>query len=147
MIEPSEIVVDLASHSPLQVVRVDEGPAIEHEKVSLDRTNALFGDLENDRVIHGIFLPTPDDDRLSAPSKPYAYPESRLVRYPVDRPDLVRNPQDSIREALLEELAIEADRLGIGEEFAEVLASVLDAETLHTVNELVDSRLAPEGSE
>ena len=42
-----------------------------------------WGVTEDDVVYDSVFLPT-GEDAVSSPKRPYAYPEGRLTRYPVE---------------------------------------------------------------
>jgi hypothetical protein len=80
-----DVVVDLASGASMQLVAVRDEPAVAHERVWSDDTNQLY-DPDRDEPVYGcVFLP--DGDRISPPSTVYDYPESRLLRYPVERAD------------------------------------------------------------
>lgn len=82
-IESGDVVVDLASGSPMQVVGIASQQAGDHPMVAGDAVGLMFGMDEDDVVYDCVFLPTPGD-RLSPPTKTYAYPESRILRYPVE---------------------------------------------------------------
>lgn len=78
------VVLDRARNKPLRVVGRDDRPAAEHPNVDVDDAMAReWGVDENDIVFDCVFLPT-GDDAVSSPRKTYAYPESRLTRYPVE---------------------------------------------------------------
>lgn len=85
-IRPGDVVLDRARNVPLQVVDVDHRTAQEHRHIDVgDPLHWEWGVTPEDRVFECVFLPTGGaDETVSTPSKTYAYPASRLLRYPVE---------------------------------------------------------------
>lgn len=78
------VVLDRARNKPLQVVDRDHRTAGEHPYIDVDgEMERQWGVTESDEVFECVFLPT-GEDAVSSPSKSYAYPASRLTRYPVE---------------------------------------------------------------
>jgi hypothetical protein len=78
------VVIDRSRNVPLRVVDVDHRPAGEHPQVDVDDPMARqWGVTAEDTVYDCVFLPT-GEDAVTAPKKSYAYPESRLTRFPVE---------------------------------------------------------------
>jgi len=99
----ADVVVDLVSGKSLQVVSRSSVTAGDHPQLRSDKTGAMFGADENDAVYNCVFLPDGEDVR--PPSKTYAYPESRLLRYPVEDADDGTHLQTHLRAAFLQDLA------------------------------------------
>jgi hypothetical protein len=78
------VVLDRARNTPLRVVARDHRDAGEHPEVDVDDAMAQqWGITEFDDVYECVFLPT-GEDAVSSPRKSYAYPASRLTRFPVE---------------------------------------------------------------
>lgn len=78
------IVLDRARNKALRVVSRDHRRAGDHPDVDVDDAMAReWGVTEDDAVYDCVFLPT-GEDAVSSPKRPYAYPEGRLTRYPVE---------------------------------------------------------------
>lgn len=114
-IATGDVVVDLSSGKSLLVVGKSVQTVGEHPATRSDSTAEMFGaDLE-EPVFDCVFLP--DGEKVTPPSKTYAYPESRLLRYPVERAtDFEGSVQIWLRTAWLQELADGVVRSG-NEEF------------------------------
>lgn len=106
-----DVVIDLSQGASLQVISESSIPAGEHEHIRSDPVAAMFGTEPDDTVYNCVFLPTPGD-RISAPSKTYAYPESRLLRYPVEQASTLDRLQRELYTNALEVLAVTAAELG-----------------------------------
>jgi len=100
-----DVVVDLARGKSLQVVSVATQTAGEHKQVRSDPTAEMFGTDADDLVFNCVFLPN-QDDGISPPSKTYAYPESRLLRYPVEDATPNERLQREWLSNVLEQLAV-----------------------------------------
>ncbi|WP_276258101.1 hypothetical protein [Haloglomus litoreum] len=128
-----DVVVDLASGQALQVVSVATQPAGEHPQTRSDGTAAMFDAAPEEPVYNCVFLP--DGEKISPPTKTYAYPESRLLRYPVERATDGVGLQTHLRAAMLTQLcAATADegevdvvvglaRRAFGDQVADLLAA------------------------
>jgi len=78
------VVLDRARNQPLRVVGRDYRRAGDHSDVDVDDAMAReWGVTEDDVVYDCVFLPT-GEDAVSSPKRPYAYPEGRLTRFPVE---------------------------------------------------------------
>ena len=78
------VVIDRSRNVPLRVVNIDHRPAGEHPEVDVDDAMAQqWGVTESDDVYECVFLPT-GEGAVSSPRKSYAYPASRLTRFPVE---------------------------------------------------------------
>lgn len=78
------VVLDRSRNQPLRVVGRDHRRAGEHPDIDVDDAMAQqWGVTEDDVVYDCVFLPT-GEDAVSSPKRPYAYPEGRLTRYPVE---------------------------------------------------------------
>jgi len=78
------IVLDRARNQALRVVGRDHRRAGDHPDVDVDDAMAReWGVTEDDVVYDCVFLPT-GEDAVSSPKRPYAYPEGRLTRFPVE---------------------------------------------------------------
>jgi hypothetical protein len=130
------VVVDLASGQALQVVSVATQPAGEHPQTRSDPTAEMFDSDADEPVYNCVFLP--DGEKVSPPSKTYAYPESRLLRYPVERATDGVDLQTHLRAAMLTQLCEAADQsqlralvdlaeAAFGDDVAELLAQEVDA--------------------
>jgi len=106
-----DVVVDLSRGVSLQVTSVATKHAGEHPDVRSDRTAEMFDVDDDELVFNCVFLPD-GDDAVSPPTKTYAYPESRLLRYPVEDATPNERLQREWLTNLLEEIVVEADRLG-----------------------------------
>lgn len=98
-----DVVVDLVSGKSLQVVSRSTATAGEHPQTRSDKTAAMFGADEDDAVYNCVFLPDGEDVR--PPSETYAYPEGRLLRYPVEQAADGTPLQTHLKAAFLEDLA------------------------------------------
>ena len=152
-IATGDVVIDLASGSAMQVVSKLSEPAVEHAKVRSDATNQLFGMDDDDAVFNCVFLPE-SDDRASPPSKSYAYPESRLLRYPVENATQYENIQTELRTLMLEELVDAAYQLDqsaseFDDERVQVLLEIVESaysmDVARTLHEWADVRLQEDG--
>lgn len=77
-------VIDRKQNVPMRVVGQDRRTAVEHPNIDVnDPMLRQLGVEPEDAVYECVFLPT-GEDSLSTPSKPYAYPEGRLARVPVE---------------------------------------------------------------
>jgi|GEM_PF-4032499 len=112
-ISTGDIVVDLASGKALQVVGKSVQTVGEHPQTRSDDTAEMFGAHSAETVFDCVFLP--DGEKVTPPTKTYAYPESRLLRYPVENAtEYGGDIQTWLRTAFLDELAnaaAENDRL------------------------------------
>ena len=144
-----DVVIDLSSGSSMQVVSKLSQRAAEHAKVRSDATNQMFGMEDDDAVFNCVFLPE-SGERASAPSKSYAYPESRLLRYPVENATQYENIQNELRTLMLEELvdaAFELDQSAseFDEERVQVLLEIVESayslDVAKTLHEWADVRL------
>jgi hypothetical protein len=135
-----DVVVDLARGAPLQVISRSSKTAGEHERVRSDTTAALFGVDDDERVFNCVFLPTPQDN-ISAPSKSYAYPESRLLRYPVEQATTLDRLQREMHTNVLEALAVRAAKISEGRlrHLLEVVALEYDDEMASILDEFVEA--------
>lgn len=106
-----DVVVDLTRCASLQVTSVASKRAGEHPNIRSDRTADMFGVDDDELVFNCVFLPD-GDDAVSPPSKTYAYPESRLLRYPVEQATSNARLQREWLTNLLEDLAVTANELG-----------------------------------
>lgn len=102
-IQAGDVVVDLASGKALQVVSKSATPAGEHDQTRSDATAEMFDADADEPVFNCVFLP--DGERVSPPSKTYAYPESRLLRYPVEDAGDGKRIQHHLIAAILTDLA------------------------------------------
>jgi hypothetical protein len=105
-----DVVVDLSRGASLQVTSVATKRAGEHPNVRSDRTADMFGVADDELVFDCVFLPD-GDDAVSPPSKTYAYPASRLLRYPVEQATSNERLQREWLTNVLEDLAVEANDL------------------------------------
>jgi len=106
-----DVVVDLSRGTSLQVTSVASKHAGEHPNVRSDPTADMFGVDDHELVFNCVFLPD-GDGAFSPPSKTYAYPQSRLLRYPVEEATSRARLQREWLTNLLEDLAVEANKLG-----------------------------------
>jgi len=98
------IVVDLASGTALQVVGTSAQTVGEHRQTRSDATAEMFNAEPDEAVYECVFLP--DGGKISPPTKTYAYPESRLLRYPVESAtEHAGGIQMWLRSAFIDELA------------------------------------------
>lgn len=141
------IVLDRARNAPLRVVGRDHRPAGEHPDVAhRDPMARSWGVDPEDRVYECVFLPTPDDQAVTAPTRAYAYPASRPTRYPVEAalgPDARRIHTQVLVEytaALLDVTWAEVDTdLG-----PSVPLDVAVAEAVVNANDVVDAAVPTE---
>lgn len=108
------VVLDRARNTPLRVVGRDHRDAVEHPEVDVDDAMAQqYGLTESDDVYKCVFLPT-GEDKVSSPRKSYAYPASRLPRFPVEAalPDNARRIHTQIIEEVLADVLLAADVQG-----------------------------------
>ncbi|SFP91831.1 hypothetical protein SAMN05216277_11215 [Halolamina pelagica] len=135
-----DVVVDLSRTTSLQVTGVASKRAGEHPKVRSDRTADLFGVDEDELVYHCVFLPD-GDDAISPPSKTYAYPASRLLRYPVEEATPNERLQREWLTNVLEELAVEANELGAQQRIClrEVVSNAFGSEVAGLLEEFVEA--------
>ena len=97
-----DVVVDLATGKSLQVLSTAMQSAGEHPQTRSDDTASMFGAEPDEPVYNCVFLP--NGERVSAPSKTYAYPDSRLLRYPVEQAHDGGDTQSIMRTSVVEEL-------------------------------------------
>jgi len=102
-----DVVVDLSRGTSLQVTSVASKHAGEHPNVRSDPTADMFGVDDHELVFNCVFLPD-GEDAVSPPNKTYAYPQSRLLRYPVEEATSRARLQREWLTNLLEGLAVEA---------------------------------------
>jgi len=135
------IVVDLASGKGLQVVGKSAKTVGEHGHTRSDATAEMFDAEPDEAVYQCVFLP--DGEKVSPPTKTYAYPESRLLRYPVENAtEHAGGIQLWLRSAFIDELAEGVSR-GVGPELEcqlrQLLADVYSADLAETFEELVEA--------
>jgi len=106
-----DVVVGLSLGVSLQVTGVATKRAGNHPEVRSDPTAELFDTDDEELVFNCVFLPD-GDGSVSPPSKTYAYPASRLLRYPVEEATPNERLQREWLTNVLEELAVEANKLG-----------------------------------
>jgi hypothetical protein len=139
-ISTGDIVVDLASGKALQVVGKSVQTVGEHPQTRSDDTAAMFGAHSAETVFDCVFLP--DGEKVTPPTKTYAYPESRLLRYPVENAtEYDGDIQTWLRTAFLDELAnaaAENDRLtaAVSKAVREAYGEDLEA----TFRELIETK-------
>ena len=103
-ISTGDIVVDLSSGKGLQVIGKSSMTVGEHPQTRSDATAEMFDADPDEPVFECVFLP--DGEKVSPPTKTYAYPASRLLRYPVENAtDHVGGVQIWLRVAFLNEIA------------------------------------------
>lgn len=140
-ISTGDVVVDLASGKSLQVVGTSTMTVGEHPKTRSDDTAEMFGADPEEPVYSCVFLP--DGERVSPPSKTYAYPESRLIRYPVERAtEYTGSMQNWLRTAFLNELADGVRRSGNEElrrDLRSLIADVYSEDIADIFEELVET--------
>lgn len=102
-----DVVVDLSRGVSLQVVRLSTQRAGEHPDVRSDRTAAMFDVADSELVFDCVFLPD-GTDAVSPPSKTYSYPQSRLLRYPVEEATDSARLQREWLTNVLEDLTVAA---------------------------------------
>ncbi|WP_181693264.1 hypothetical protein [Natronomonas sp. LN261] len=135
------IVVDLSSGKALQVVGKSAKTVGEHRQTRSDATAEMFGAEPDEPVYQCVFLP--DGEKLTPPTKTYAYPESRLLRYPVENAtEHAGGIQMWLRSAFIDELAEGvADDTSFSFQFEaelrELLTDVYSSDLAATFEELV----------
>jgi hypothetical protein len=138
------IVVDLASGKGLQVVGKSAKTVDEHRQTRSDAMAEMFGADPDEAVYQCVFLP--DGEKLTPTTKTYAYPESRLLRYPVENAtEHAGGIQMWLRSAFIGELAEGVvDDLSFDtqfqEELRELLADVYSPDLAATFEELVEAK-------
>ncbi|WP_254841108.1 hypothetical protein [Natronomonas marina] len=141
-ISTGDVVVDLASGKSLQVVGKSTQSVGEHRETRSDATAEMFGADADEPVFMCVYLP--NGEKVSPPSKTYAYPESRLLRYPVeDATEYAGDIQTWLRTAFLDELADGVARSGNDSMAAELVAlvgDVYDEEIAATFEEMIRSK-------
>ncbi len=135
-----DVVVDLSRGVSLQVTGVATKRAGEHPEIRSDRTADLFGVDDEELVFNCVFLPD-GDGAVSPPSKTYAYPASRLLRYPVEEATPNERLQREWLTNVLEELAVEANELGAQHRISlrEVVTSAFGREVAGLLDEFVEA--------
>lgn len=142
-ISTGDVAVDLAYTAPVQVVGREEQPAGEHPHTRSDANAELFGVEPDEPVYSCVYLPSPDDG-ITPPSKTYSFPESRLLRYPVEDATNLASIQSHIRVAVLEDL-VEAAAEGDDEsiltvsELTGLVSEAYGEDVSELVPELLDS--------
>ena len=145
------IVVDLASGKALQVVGKSAKTVDEHRQTRSDATAEMFDAEPDEAVYQCVFLP--DGEKVSPPTKTYAYPESRLLRYPVENATKhAGGIQLWLRSAFIDELAEGVvDDLSFNRQFREelraLLADVYSPDLAETFEELVEAHRQDGGSQ
>lgn len=137
------IVVDLSSGKGLQVVGKSAKTVGEHRQTRSDATAEMFGADPDEAVFECVFLP--DGEKVTPPSKTYAYPESRLLWYPVENAtEHAGGIQMWLRSAFIDELAEGVSRR-VGTELEwqlrDLLADVYSEDLAETFDELVEAHL------
>ena len=143
-ISTGDIVVDLSSGKALQVIGKSVQTVGEHPQTRSDATAEMFDAAPDETVFECVFLP--DGEKVSPPTKTYAYPESRLLRYPVEKATAFSGGiQMWLRSAFIDELAEGVvDDLSFDtqfqEELRELLADVYSPDLAATFEELVEAK-------
>jgi len=135
-----DVVVDLTRGAPLQVTSVATKRAGEHPNVRSDRTADMFSVDDDELVFNCVFLPD-SDDPISPPSRTYAYPTSRLLRYPVEEATANARLQREWLTNLLEELSVEASKLGGRHHrcFQDLIAEAFSSEVAEITREFAEA--------
>jgi hypothetical protein len=149
-ISTGDIVVDLSSGKSLQVVGKSEQTVGEHPQTRSDDTAEMFGANPDETVFQCVFLP--DGEKITPPTKTYAYPESRLLRYPVERAtDHAGGVQMWLRTAFLNELADGVYRSGnddLRRDLEALITDVYSEDVAGVFSELVETnRVAADGGD
>jgi len=127
-----DVVVDLARGKALQVVSESAQRAGEHPETRSDRTADLFDVDPEEPVYNCVFLPD-GDGSISPPTKTYAYPQSRLLRFPVEEATDNSSIHHHMRVATLIELAESADDRSRGSVFYSIVKDAYGGEAARTV--------------
>ncbi len=136
-----DVVVDLSRGVSLQVTGVATKRAGEHPEVRSDPTADLFDTDDEELVFNCVFLPDGDGSIAPPPSKTYAYPASRLLRYPVEEATPKERLQREWLTNVLEELAVEANELGAQHRISlrEVVTNAFGPEVAGLLDEFVEA--------
>lgn len=134
------IVLDATQNKPMQVVGVDHRNASDHPNVDVDDPiHRELGVTPTDPVFDCVFLPD-GDDRLSTPTKTYAYPWGRLTRVPVEAalPEGARRIHTQILVEFLASVFAELQFHGADEDIERV------AEAVTLANQRIDAEVPTE---
>lgn len=146
-ISTGDPVVDLASGKSLIVVGKSSKTVGEHPKTRSDNSAEMFGADPEEPVFSCVFLP--DGEKVRPPTKTYAYPESRLLRYPIENAtDYSGGVQMWLRVAFLEELADGVRRSGndaLRRDLRSLIRNVYSEDIAETFEELIDSKVTTDG--
>ena len=143
-ISTGDIVVDLSSGKGLQVVGKSSMTVGKHPQTRSDATAEMFDADPDEPVFECVFLP--DGEKVSPPTKTYAYPASRLLRYPVENAtDHAGGVQIWLRVAFLDEIAdaiVDDEAFGFQfeAELRELFGDVYSDDIAHLFEEILESK-------
>jgi len=133
-----DVVIDLATGKSLQVVSKSTKTAGSHSEIRSDATAEMFGTDDGDPVYNCVFLPGGSDD-VRPPSKTYAYPARRLLRYPVERAADGTNIQIHLRTAFLKDLAETAAEMDALEDLAAIVEKAYNEQMAEHARQWADA--------
>ena len=119
-----DVAIDLSQGTPLQVVSQSAKTVDEHRHTRDDQSAEMFGADPDDPVYNCVFLPTPDD-QITPPKRTYAYPESRLLRFPTEEAATTARLQTELRGRTLRMLTEAADP-DLRDDVLELVGEVFD---------------------
>lgn len=136
-IQIGDVVMDLSQKTPLHVVGISPKTAEEHEYVRGDKVAEMFDVAPDETLYECAFLPA-GDDQISPPKRTYSYPESRLLRFPSERPTSMDRIQTELRNCTLQSIVDAADD-DVRTELLELIEGVYNGRTADRIRELAEA--------